>query len=110
MTPRDTAGYNNLFLKSAWEHIKALDILLNSDNLPDQKEVFRHVHSLKGSSQMMGYKKIAEACSEIIAHIRPEGTILEASDELIKVIKKYLDEVKEQMTLLESEKIGDSIL
>ncbi len=110
MTPRDIAGYNMLFLKTAQEHIQVLELLLSSDKFPDAKEIFRHVHSLKGSSQMMGYQKIATICSEIISYIRPEGTIIQTNNEAIEQIKKSLDEVKKQLKQLESEKIGDNVL
>lgn len=106
MTPRDIAGYNTLFLKTAREHIQALESLLSSSSLPDIKEIFRHVHSLKGSSQMMGYQEITKLCSEIIANIRPQGTILTANKELVTSLSLLVKELENQIKKV-SEKMGD---
>lgn len=109
MTPGDTAGYIGLFLKSAKEHIQALEILLSSEKLPDTKEIFRHIHSLKGASQMMGYKDIAALCTEIIGYIRPEGVILKANEEHINSIKRTIEHIKERLRVLEPEKMGEVV-
>lgn len=106
MIPRDIAGYNDLFLKTAREHIQALESLLSSPSLPDIKEVFRHVHSLKGSSQIMGYQEIAKSCSEIIANIRPQGTILTADKELVSNLSTLVTELEKQINRV-PEKMGD---
>jgi chemotaxis protein histidine kinase CheA len=109
MTPRNIAGYNSLFLKTAKEHIQELErLLFSTTNQPNIKEVFRHVHSLKGSSQMMGYENIAALCTEIISNIRPKNTIIEANRENIESIEKLVKELKNQIQMM-SEKIGETI-
>lgn len=108
MTSRDISGYTSLFLKTAKEHIASLENMLKSQGKPvDWDDFFRHVHSLKGSSQMMGFGNISEVCSEIINNIRPQDSIVEVDGELTQILKLLVEKLKKQLRTLESEKTGD---
>ncbi|MDO8270091.1 MAG: Hpt domain-containing protein [Candidatus Levybacteria bacterium] len=76
MPTPDISDYNELFLRTAKDHVKALEelVLKLEATGPTPKiteEIFRQAHSLKGSSSVMGFKKITDLCTQIDQTIHP---------------------------------------
>lgn len=107
MTPRDNAGYNDLFLKTAYEHIDACQYLLSKSELADFEEFFRNIHSLKGSSELMGHIPLAKICEEIISLIRPDGVLLLPNTKLITLLQTLIGKAKNHLNLIQSKKVEE---
>lgn len=99
MTSKTDSEYSDLFLKTAKEHIQIVEKLLigyESDltNHELQKEIYRRIHSLKGSSTIMNHEKIADHCSKILEFLNPEGNKNVSSNNiasLFSIVKKIHD-------------------
>lgn len=69
MPNTDISSYNDLFLKSANNHLTEVKKLLSNIQIENKKqtfeEIYRHIHSLKGSSSVMGVNTIVTLCDEI---------------------------------------------
>lgn len=106
MSTTDTSDYNALFITTASDHLNAVAKLLQQlpkDGDPGYiaSEVFRHIHSLKGSSGVMGYQKISQLCDSIDALIHPDTNTFyiekERTDEIQNLhtqLQEALDEIK----------------
>lgn len=109
MTSADIAGYNDLFLRTATEHISAIENLLSGVSSTEKlEELFRQVHSLKGSSEVMGHNEISKTCSEIISYIRPGGDLVTINSEIVEILKKLTNQLKNQLQIFEPENLGET--
>lgn len=109
MTPGDISGYNDLFLKTATEHISAIENILSGvTSTENMEELFRQVHSLKGSSEVMGHNDISKTCSEIISCIRPGGNLVTVNGEIVDKLKTLTNDLKNQLQIFEPENLGDT--
>lgn len=102
MPAPDITDFTELFFKTASDHVREIEKLLDyieSSPTPTKiiDEIFRHVHSLKGSSSVMGYTQIAEACEKLDVIIHPEkGSFVytkEASEEISSLIAKIKNDL-----------------
>lgn len=65
MPVSDVSSYRGLFIETANEHVNIIDsLLLQKVESDERDEIFRRLHSLKGSSSVMGYKNIASLCDK----------------------------------------------
>lgn len=108
MESGDTSGYIVLYLKTARSHIVAIKSILAQQKPADMEELFRHAHSLKGSSDVMGQDSISKICGQIITLIRPRQTIQEANGQIISDIQELTKELDQNLQILETKQIGES--
>jgi chemotaxis protein histidine kinase CheA len=113
MPTHDISAYNALFLKSAKDHIDTIEnSLSNIISAQDKKTIFediyRRVHSLKGSSSVMQHDNISSTCTEIISIIHPEDKIEEPKD--ISVISRLVNILKEQIKDIDDERKVQNIM
>lgn len=78
MPDQDLGSFNELFFTTAFDHVKEIRqqfplIIEDHDNSEILYEIYRHAHSLKGSSQLMGFVTISELCQQIIAIVHKEN-------------------------------------
>lgn len=101
MPTADTADYKILFLKTAYEHVAEIERLVASFSSGQTtgvfKEIYRHAHSLKGSSSVMGFSQIAQRCSIIDDLITLDEHKDMPQDEKLTKIVKYVSEIKEEL-------------
>ena len=104
----DISSYNDLFLTTAKEHINALENKFAEDNtIENMEEIFRRLHSLKGSSGAMGYKEIENTCTKMVDLIRPEQKVLLPDEQTFNTLKTFFDRLKEQLRSISSGKVGN---
>lgn len=82
--------------------------LTDSNRKKSLDEIYRQVHSLKGSSTVMGYTAIADLCKKIDDHINNPQIHLSKS-ETTKSIKELTIELKSQLSALENKDVKDLI-
>ncbi len=107
MTPRDNAGYNDLFLKTAFDHIRICEDLLSNPQLMDFEEFFRNIHSLKGSSELMEHQTLTQICREMINLIRPQQDLLTPDATLNATLQNLIKKAKNQLDLIQSKNVEE---
>lgn len=107
MPTTTTEEYKQLFITTATDHIQLAESLLsqlaNSLSNEDAKEFFRHIHSLKGSSSVMGYKEISSACDEIDSLIHPTSDTYQLLPQHIGKISDLLSQTKQFVAALKNQ-------
>lgn len=88
--------YLDLFKKTAFEHIDQSQEILNlqSINNNQAEELFRHFHSLKGSSAIMKYEQISKLCNELLNLIDKTGNTYTVKDGVKLKIIQIAGEIK----------------
>lgn len=106
MSASDISGYTELFFQTADEHIAKIEeelkeVLSSSNSQEEIEDIYRRVHSLKGSSSVMGYHVISDMCTTIGDLIHPSEGVLTISSanigevtNLIGGLKNKLQEVR----------------
>lgn len=102
-----TEEYKRLFITTASEHVQLAESLLskltNSQSDEAIKEFFRHIHSLKGSSNAMGYQEITSACDEIDALVHPLPDTYQFLPQNIEKISVLLSQTKQFVVALKNQ-------
>ncbi len=101
MTDADLLSYRDLFIETGLEHIR----LINAEFAGNSKkedlvdEVYRRIHSLKGSSSIMGFSDISELCSKAGDLLLNQKENI-SNDELEK-IKQIINVIGEKIEKIE---------
>ncbi len=97
MTDTDLLSYRDLFVTTGLEHIRLInaEFSKNANPMDIVDEVYRRIHSLKGSSSIMGFSEISELCSNA-------GDLLisqkeHASEENLEKIKQIITKIGEKI-------------
>jgi two-component system chemotaxis sensor kinase CheA len=101
MTDTDLLSYRDLFVETGREHIRLINAELanNSKNEDAVNEVYRRIHSLKGSSSIMGFSDISELCSkagDLLLNQKEHSSSeeLEKVEQIVAVIGEKIEEIK----------------
>lgn len=87
MPVSDVSSYRGLFIETATDHIRAINsLLVNERTTESEEEIYRHLHSLKGSASVMGYLDIVELCNK--------ASNQKDFDELGKIVNLIEDNIK----------------
>jgi chemotaxis protein histidine kinase CheA len=102
MSATDISGYSELFFKTADEHIErveeGLKEVMKAVNPKEvTEEIYRHIHSLKGSSSVMGYNTISDLCSKIDELMHPEEDIYTITDHNIDELMSLVGTLKKDL-------------
>ncbi len=103
MSVSDISGYSELFFKTADEHItqieEGLREVMHSAN-PNEltEEIYRHVHSLKGSSSVMGYNAISSICTKLGDILHPDATTYTITEQNFNELTNLMKALKEEMS------------
>lgn len=110
MSAQDVASYRVVFIKSALDHLNSIKSNLPNLSNPDLsesvlEEIYIHIHSLKGSSGVMGYSPISEICSEIDILIHPPDNYLKNKDEFFPKISGLINKLESEILNIENSTI-----
>src|SRR5690348_9473201 len=98
MQRNDISNYDGLFFETANDHITSCEsLLIDTPQTVDMQEIFRHIHSLKGSSQMMGFENISNICQKLISIIRPDESVITVDSDGLTTIKQLFNDLKKQL-------------
>jgi len=94
-----------IFVEEAGEIIEDLDVkIINFEETPDDKDIlndiFRGIHTLKGSANSFGFTRLGEYVhhfEDVLDHYRTDGT--EISKDVIDLFLDSVDVVKEMLQL-----------
>ena len=76
MTNINVSDYEDLFFSTASDHLLAIEQQLKFRSLKKQvdlNEIFRRIHSLKGSASVMKHNNISDLCDEISQLIKRQS-------------------------------------
>lgn len=98
MSPINLSEYTELFISTAMDHIlSSRDLLLSSSLSQSEtlREVYRRMHSLKGSSSVMGYSSIQEVSQHIVDLIHENEELSDSiKDSILISLKKLEEDIK----------------
>lgn len=109
MPTTDTADYNNLFLTTAQDHLDAVTKLIdaakneNLDASNAASEIFRHIHSLKGSASVMGYEEIVKLCDLIDAVVHTDANTFYMDASSLPKVENYLSAAQQSLDKLKGQ-------
>lgn len=115
MSAHDLKNYNALFLKSANEHLQIVEVDLQklSENIDQNflvEEMYRRIHSLKGSSSIMQYKDIAVICTEIDKILHLTATQPSINSTTLPQIINLVKQIKEHVQMVEQKELAHKII
>ncbi len=103
MPTPDLSTYNELFFKTADEHLNAIraQVIKLSGGINNEilSEIYRRVHSLKGSSSVMGYSEISDLCSEMLDFLSEDFSsdverLKNKTDEFANVLENKIKNIR----------------
>lgn len=102
MTDTDLLSYRDLFIETAKEHVQKINSELANSSARDEvmDEIYRRIHSLKGSSSIMGFSEISQLCTkagDLLQNRDKESNIednLKIVQEIVNSIQQKIEEIK----------------
>ncbi len=98
MTDTDLLSYRDLFIESAEEHVQKINSELTNSSARKEviDEIYRRIHSLKGSSSIMGFSEISQLCTkagDLLQDREKEST----RDDNLKIVQEIVNNIQQKI-------------
>jgi chemotaxis protein histidine kinase CheA len=104
------SAYKSAFISAVKEHLEKLTILtetLTNQSVTEDllKEMYLHLHSLKGESNVMGYRNISESCEKGLIFLKelkkdtPSSYIVQIISPLIITLQHAIEGIEEEIAV-----------